>query len=106
MTIMAAAPIASQYRLNDAPTLRLLPDPGCPPWCVIHLGDAPVLHVGDNVAMATTGHGEHHEVHVTEELGDQAAVRLEGAGDIAMTPDEALHLAGLLILAARRAVSR
>lgn len=96
MTILACAPVAHQHRLDVAT---------CPSWCAEHIPGDQILHVGDEATLDLTGHGEHHTLHLVVEQGgqEQPAIRMD---DDPMTPDEALHLAGLLILAARRAVSR
>jgi hypothetical protein len=80
----------------------------CPPWCAGHVptdGASPV-HISTDLAYTVTSPcgRESTELYVSVEQGpgQPAGVRLQGAGDAPMTADEALHLAGLLILAARR----
>lgn len=92
---------ASQDRPADENRCRV-------PWCAMHLGDGEPTHLSDDATVTATAGGpaERREVLVSTERWDaSSAVRLQNAGDAAMTADEALHLAGLLILAARRAQS-
>lgn len=75
----------------------------CPPWCIVHIPGDQILHEGDDFAVETNGHGEQGEVHVTIEQPEhherglgKPVIRLTEAGDVAMTPGEALELAAQL----------
>jgi hypothetical protein len=117
VTITASATIAERYRIDGASTVHLSPartlphlldDLQCPSWCVLHMrgDDGEPTHLSNDATMRATAGGpaEHSEVSVSvERAGAASAVRIQNAGDTPMTADEALHLAGLLILAARRA---
>jgi len=83
---------------------QLADDASCPAWCAVHLDADDPLHLSEDATM--TALADQVELTVSiEQLRGVASVRLQNAGDVPMTPDEALHLAGLLILAARRAQS-
>lgn len=125
MTILPCAPSASQNRLDvaldeiDSVRADLANDAHCPVWCTIHSpSDGGFVHYSDVAEVVPTagGAGEQRPIEVTvEQLQrtassglDPAQIVLNHAGFWVdpMTADEALHLAGLLILAARRAVSQ
>lgn len=88
----------------------------CPAWCVMdgRPGDGAVFHNSDIAEVIPTAGApterRPYEVSVEQYVrpdgrSDAPTVILDG-GRNPMTADEALHLAGLLILAARRAGSR
>lgn len=104
MSIMSSAPLAGQDRPAD--------ESRCPKWCVIHSpSDEGFVHYSDIAEVRQAG-SRPVEVSVNclqPDAGgplDEPFVLLCGPTESELTPDEALHLAGLLILAARRAVSK
>ena len=71
----------------------------CPPWCA---ADIPSHISAERVVIATAG-PERAEVYVSLELdaqpGSTPAVRVLGAGDTPMSPQQALELGQALIAA-------
>jgi hypothetical protein len=103
---------------TQPPALDLLDSTQCPAWCVMHSpSDDGFIHYSDVAEVVPTAGGanESRPIEVSVEQlqrtiaeADPAQIVLQHAGTWLdpMNPDEALHLAGLLILAARRAVTR
>jgi hypothetical protein len=107
MRIVATEPFPTHLRLHG--------DRTCPVWCAEDSpsDDGTVLHMSERSSVAATagGPGEFRQVRVEVEQFERPGGRVEAAtvrldDNTLLTPDEALHVAGLLILAARRAVTR
>lgn len=120
MAILPCASTANQNRLDvaldylDSVRADITDESQCPAWCIVHSpSDNGFVHYGDVAEVTPTGCGVtgNDPIQVTEVCLQREAtgpldapfILLAGATDTELTADEALHLAGLLILAARRA---
>jgi hypothetical protein len=87
-------------------TLRALAHPG---WCAgdINLDESDV-HISVDETIELASGRERHEVYVSLEQAPDApaAVRLQGAGDVPMSPAHAVRLGMTLIAKACEAVTR